>query len=325
MNQPEINNPVVAKPDWNLKHLHEHLQYAADLELWTIPFYMSAMYSVIDRTSTTFQLIQSVVNQEMLHLQSVANIANAYGFSTKINAPVYEGKTIPHLDFNLDIPNPTADYQPYSAEIGPLDILRIHAMCLIEYPQWDSSDEPDLKQNVKEYANIGEFYRALKYGASLFKDHIKGGIKQVNHFAAFYRQLPVMTITDSSDNGFRQVAMLINLITDQGEGARQHDTLKDAFQNTADDIAMNEDHFDKFMQIKQSATMQLTYPFKPVADYSAYDKELLEIQQEHFRDLRHCLEALFAGDNPQDFVKTMISVGAAIQNCWKNGVTPQFN
>jgi hypothetical protein len=113
--------PAVAKDSWTLTHLRQHIQFAVDLELWTIPFYMSAMYSIRDRTSPAFQLIQTVVNQEMLHLQSAANIANAYGMSPEIRAPQYRGKAIPHLEFQLDKPDPRPQYEPYSAEIGPLD------------------------------------------------------------------------------------------------------------------------------------------------------------------------------------------------------------
>lgn len=323
--QSQPQPPVTDSSVWDIKHLHEHLQYAADLELWTIPFYMSAMYSVIDRTSDAFQLIQTVVNQEMLHLQCAANMANAYGYTPKITPPVYTGQTIPHLDFNLDVPNPTGDYQPYSAEIGPLDISRINAMCLVEYPDWDSSSEPSLKQDVKEYANIADFYKALEYGAGQFKDRIKGGINQVNHFSAFYRNLSNMTVTENGADGFYQVKMLINLITDQGEGASQQVEVREAFQNTADDKFMEDDHFDKFTQIKEAKAMQPTYPVKPECDYTDYDKELLEILKFHFAALCRSIEQLFAGENPEDFVRVMISVGAAIQNCWKNGVTPQFS
>ncbi|WP_286912634.1 ferritin-like domain-containing protein [Flavobacterium sp. UBA4197] len=323
--QTQTQTTVTDNPSWNIKHLHEHLQYAADLELWTIPFYMSAMYSVIDRTSDSFQLIQSIVNQEMLHLQSAANIANAYGYSPKITPPVYTGQAIPHLDFNLDVPNPTSEYLPYSAEIGPLDISRINAMCLVEYPDWDSSSKPSLKQNVKEYANIADFYKALEYGAGQFKNQIKGGIRQVSHFSAFYRNLSNMNVTENGADGFYQVKMLINLITDQGEGASQQVQIKDAFQNTADDKFMEEDHFAKFMQIKQAKQLQPTYPVKPESEYTAYDQELLQILKEHFAELCRSIELLFAGENPEDFVRVMISVGAAIQNCWKNGVTPQFS
>lgn len=321
-----MNSTPAANPHWTMQHLHEHLQYAADLELWTIPFYMSAMYSITDRTSTPFQLIQTVVNQEMLHLQCVANIANAYGYSPKINAPVYRGKTIPHLDFDLDKPDPVAKYSPYTAEIGPLDLPHINAMCLIEYPEWDSGSQPSLKQNVKEYANIGDFYKALLYGASLFQDQVKGNINQVNYFSAFYRLLPVMNVTENGKQGFNQVELLIQLITDQGEGAQNSSNqLASQFQNTADDLEQTLDHFDKFMQIRQAGALPLTYAISPVSAYTAQDKELLHILREHFTQLRHTLEQLFRGEDPADFVKHMISVGASIQNCWKHGVVPQFS
>ena len=71
---------------WDLGHLHGHLQAAAELEAWTIPYYLSAMFSVVDRSSEAYQLVQSVVNQEMLHLQLVSNIANSYGYSTGADA-----------------------------------------------------------------------------------------------------------------------------------------------------------------------------------------------------------------------------------------------
>ncbi|OWK69254.1 ferritin-like domain-containing protein [Pedobacter sp. AJM] len=321
-------NLAVADPHWNLKHLYEHIQYAADLELWTIPFYMSAMYSVVNRSAEPFQLIQSVLHQEMLHLQCVANIGNAYGYRPKISMPVYEGQTIPHLDFNLDVPNPTQNYQPYTAEIGPLDMSRINAMCLIEYPEWDSATQPSLKQNIKEYANIGDFYRALRYGASLFKDRIKGGVNQVNYFSAYYRLMPGMTITENGNAGFNQVSMLIDLITDQGEGSNAsqgNDPLIANFQNTADDPEQSADHFEKFEQIKNNTSLQDTYAFKPLSDYTDYDRQLIEILKENFNKLRNRLDALFVGENPDDFIPAMVSVGAAIQNCWKNGVTPQFS
>jgi rubrerythrin len=64
---------------WAPAHLKDHLQFAIDLEFWTIPFYMSALYSIVDRTSDAFRFVQSVMNQEMLHVQLAANVANAYG------------------------------------------------------------------------------------------------------------------------------------------------------------------------------------------------------------------------------------------------------
>ena len=150
---------------WTLSHLHDHLQYAVGLEFWTIPFYMSALYSIVDRTSDAFQFVQSVVNQEMLHVQLASNVANAYGLSPTFSPPIYSGQKIPHLFFKPDV---VARFSPYSAEIGPMDTERVNAMCLIEYPEWESNDPPDLHDDVKEYPNIGAFYRAVAYGARLY-------------------------------------------------------------------------------------------------------------------------------------------------------------
>jgi len=130
---------------WTIGHLRDHLQYAVNLEFWTIPFYMAAMLSIVDRTSSAFQLVQSIVNQEMLHLQLASNVANAYGRSPSFDAPAYVGQEIPHLNFAIDTPDPRPQFSPYSAEVGPLDIERVNAMCLIEYPEWDTERTPSLR------------------------------------------------------------------------------------------------------------------------------------------------------------------------------------
>jgi hypothetical protein len=108
--------------EWDLRHLHDHLQGVIDVELWTIPFYMVAMYSIKDPSSDAMRLIQSVVHQEMLHVQLACNIANSYGYAPHFSTPVYQGKEIPHLSFDLDTPNPTESFMPYTAELGALDI-----------------------------------------------------------------------------------------------------------------------------------------------------------------------------------------------------------
>lgn len=309
---------------WTLAHLRQHLQYAIDLEFWTIPFYMSALYSIVDRTSDAFQYLQSVVNQEMLHVQLAANVANAYGLSPVFAAPVYEGQGVPHLDFILDDPDPVAQFSPFSAEIGPLDKERINAMCLIEYPEWKSSEPPDLHDTVKEYGNIGAFYNAVSYGAGQLTDHLHGGVSQVDLFSAYYRNMPSLTVTNSGEVGFRQVGLLIQAITEQGEGiSSKQEEIVYSFQNTATDKAPQLSHFEKFMKLR--GRLPDTYKVKAESDYSPEDQELLKILLADFASLRDALEKLFSGKNPGDFLRLMLTVGADIQNCWKHGVTPRFD
>jgi hypothetical protein len=309
---------------WTLPQLRKHIQYAVDLEFWTIPFYMSALYSIVDRTSEAYQLVQSVVNQEMLHVQLAANVANAYGFSPTFQAPVYVGRKIPHLDFKLDNPDPIAQFSPYSAEIGPMDQKRINACCLIEYPDWEGNEKPDLHDNVKEYPNIGEFYFAVAYGARQLTNYLHGGVNQIDIFSAFYRNMPSMIVSGTGDAGFCQVDLLIQAITEQGEGiSRAQDDIVYAFQNTATDSAPALTHYGKFFKVRDE--LPETYPVKPKSEYTTEDRNRLKILKAHFTELRIALERLFAGKNPDDFFQLMITVGADIQNCWKNGVTPRFN
>ena len=318
----------LSSEDFGLSHLHEHLQFAVNLELWTIPYYLSAMYSVVDKHSDAYQLIRTIANQEMLHLQSAANMTNAYGLVPTISIPQYVGTTVPHLDFSLDPTDVTKQFMPYSAEIGPLDMLRMNAMCLIELPEFDTDDNstPDLHDDTTEYGTIGAFYQALLHGARLHKNAITGGVRQVNYFAPFYRNAPNLTVSESGANGFNQVEFLINLITEQGEGfSKKAQVIPPVYQNTADDIEPSTDHFKKFLSIKESKTQQLTFAFKDPCSYNEEDKKLQQILIAKYANLTAGLQALFNGDDPSAFFPDMASVGGAIRNCWQNGVVPKFS
>ncbi|MDA9773813.1 ferritin-like protein [Saprospiraceae bacterium] len=312
--------------EWTLEHLQQHLQDAVALEFWTIPFYMSSMYSIQDKSSDAYQLIRTVVNQEMLHLQCAANIANAYGLAPKIAPPVYEGTSIPFLDFSLDPPETIKPYLPYTAEIGALDKEHINAMCLIEIPDYETQDEVQLFSHTEEYGSIGAFYAALRIGAAQLKEKVHGGVNQIDFFSSFYRNMPEMKVTNSKKPGHDQVDLLIDLITEQGEGQSKMDNaIPHSFQNTADDTSPEDDHFEKFNQIKNAVKLPETFPVKSPADYTDEDCELQEIALDQFNALRMALEALFSGQNPDQFFAIMASVGAAIRNCWEHGVTPKFS
>lgn len=314
----------LADDQWTIEHLHEHLQFAVNLELWTIPFYLSPMLSIVDRTTTAFQLIQSIVNQEMLHLEMAANISNAYGFSPTFDAPVYAGQGVPHLNFAIDDPDPRPRFSPYSAEIGPLDAERINAMCLVEFPEWDQSDQPDLHDDVTEYGSIGAFYDAVAHGASLLKRLLRGGVNQVDHLSAFYDKLPSLTVSDDGQAGWRQAALLIDVIQDQGEGSRGNTPLPPAYQNTGDDASPALAHFQKFMNIR-SAGLPATYPVKAPGDETDDDRDLRTHLVDSFTRLRADMTTMFAGRGTGTFLPDMITVGAAIQTCWQRGLVPRFS
>jgi hypothetical protein len=314
---------------WDRRHLQSHLQAAAELEAWTIPYYMAAMLSIVDRSSDAYQLIQSVVHQEMLHLQLVANVANSYDYSPVLgpDAFQYVGNKIPHLDFALDPDNPTKLLSPYSAEIGPLDEQRINGMCLVEYPEWDTGGKPDFRDDVTEYGSIGEFYDAVEYGARLLAADVVGGRRQLDMFSEFYRDLPKMTVESSGAGGFAEVALLIDVIRDQGEAAKAADAIAVPFRNTADDSHPDLSHYDKFCQIREQALhrrLPKTYSVKDPSEHTRDDDKRLKILRENFARFTAAVGNLFAGRNPDDFAPLMVTIGGNILACWKSHVTPKF-
>jgi hypothetical protein len=316
---------------WDIKHLREHLQFAAYLEAWTIPYYLSAMFSIKSRSHLAYQLIQSVVHQEMLHLQLVANIANAYGHSPTLHVEKFKydpAEKIPHVKFELDHPNPEDKYKPHSAAIGRLDKTRINTMRLIEYPSWSpGAEKPVLRQTVHEYGSIGEFYNALNHGASQLAADIhtpwpRGGVRQVDMFSAFYRRMPRVQVESSGPEGLAQVQLLIDLIRDQGEAAKADDAIHPPHRNTADDPQPTGSHSQKFTWI--SDHLPVTYQPKEDADYTDDDRERQQILVKNFKNFIRALNALLAGENPDNFVPLMVTLGGNILTCWKNGVTPKF-
>jgi len=319
---------------WDIRHLREHLQFAVQLEYWTVPFYMAAMYSIKDPTSDAYKLVQSVVYQEMLHIQLACNVANAFG--TKIDldhafiSPSYEGQNVPHLCFTegeigRDPFDASQSYSPYSAEIGPLDEARVNAMCLIEYPEQDSDEPPALNQDVTEYSTIGEFYRAVLFGATQHAEEIVAGRNQVEIFRNFYRHFPNQTVTAGGVEGLEQVIELIHAITDQGEGVRRTNQVPPEFRNTADGFNNHDDHFEKFNLIKDMTDRTACWSGVSDPAPGSAGERAQQTLLKNFERFRGDMVALFNGREPKEFGPNMATLGGNILNCWRNGAVPRFS
>lgn len=324
--QPVQSKSSSVLPEWDISHLQLHLQGVVDLELWTIPYYMTAMYSIKDPSSTPYRLIQSIVYQEMLHAQLASNIANAYGLSPVFSAPVYDGGTVPHVDFNLDVPNPTDIFTPYSTELGPLDEKRINTMCLVEYPEWDTQRQPDLREDVKDYGSIAEFYDAVVVGMAELRQHLRGGVKQVDYFGDFYQNAPQLTITRDGSEGFNQAVRLVQIITEQGEGQSEGDAdVPPQYRNTADGFMEKCGHFQKFMSIRESGRFPATYSgvADPAPDSPGHQAQQILIAD--FAAFLQTLNTLFSGGDPGNFGCLMAKIGGDVLACWKSNAIPRFS
>ena len=95
-----------------LHTLREQLQTAIELEFYTIPVYLTSLYSIVDGCNQEIRkIIQYVVKQEMQHMTHVANILTAIGGHPIIDrsdvAPSYPatglpGGVLPNLVINLE-------------------------------------------------------------------------------------------------------------------------------------------------------------------------------------------------------------------------------
>lgn len=183
-------------PKWTAQDVRQHLQWACDLELFTLPLYLTAAYSIkapivngspmydphigwefddnwseSQRAQWAFNIVYSVAIQEMLHLMLARNVATALGRTVVIDQPPaipnYDtGGIVPHL-LELDPKDykEEANIAPFQVRLGPLDENQINLFLAIEVPEElvRRKRRPHHGPNAP-YRSIGEFYDALVTG-----------------------------------------------------------------------------------------------------------------------------------------------------------------
>ena len=75
----------------DINWLQESLQNAVELELATLPVYLSGLWSIKDPTQEAYTLVDSVIMEEMLHLGLTSNMLKAIGGSPQFIVPTYPG------------------------------------------------------------------------------------------------------------------------------------------------------------------------------------------------------------------------------------------
>jgi hypothetical protein len=71
-----------------LESLREHLQWAIELEHFTLPPYLCALYSLdAARNPDASEVVASVLVEEMLHMTLAANLLNAVGGHPRLDTP----------------------------------------------------------------------------------------------------------------------------------------------------------------------------------------------------------------------------------------------
>lgn len=221
--------------------LREHLQVALELELSTLPPYLTAMASVVDGTNQEAAgLIRSVMMEEMLHMILVANILNAIGgdpvLAKKGVAPEYP-TTLPDSDGS------------FMVSLQPLSLAAIQTFMRIELPT-----PKHTPAKADGYDTIGQFYAAIM--EAIVRLSKKGEIRfdhnphrQVSPSDYYNGHGTVIAVTDS-----RSAIAACKEIIHQGEGSDRTIYEKG---HEVDGIGYELAHYYRFMEISLGRRFQL--------------------------------------------------------------------
>ncbi|MBV9315602.1 MAG: ferritin-like protein [Pseudonocardia sp.] len=192
-----------------MPELRRYLQGALEIEHFTIPPYLTAMYTIRAGTNeVAYYTIRGIVVEEMLHMTLVANLLNAVGGRPRVA----------HPDFVRGYPTKL----PYSAldEKIPLQHFSPDAMrtfLLIERPE--RVDGIPI-QRIPGWTSIGQFYDFIRTGLLELVDRLGENTvfcgnseRQVGPEDFYNSGGEVLRVTD-----LRSALLALRVVIDQGEG-----------------------------------------------------------------------------------------------------------
>ena len=201
----------------DLAWLQKALQAAIQLELATLPPYLSAMFSIADQKSVTYTLINDIVFNEMTHFGLACNLLTATGVQPTIvdgyRKTVYPGPlpggVKPKCD---DTFSPEFKCNPdFEVVLGFTDLKSFAKMAMqIEYPEDPVPRIAALALDKETFPSIGEFYKAVE-------DAFKDNNAKIPYTTTKQLTKPRMDVTLVSD--LASAVTAIDLIRGEGEGS----------------------------------------------------------------------------------------------------------
>ncbi|MFK0732702.1 MAG: ferritin-like protein [Gloeotrichia echinulata HAB0833] len=276
--------------------LQTMLQQALIIEFFTIPPYLTALYSIKDKTSQAYQTIRTVVLEEMLHINLVCNLMNSIRVT-----PKFVGKV-------LSYPNP----MPFSVAGGVFVQLLAASPELMEKTFMVIEQPAPLDAEWNGNAcTIGQFYQAIKYEfeklPSDFQYHLEGQRDNL-YFGSGGGKAILVNSLDKAEEAIEQIMQ-------QGEGAKppSREYNPDQPWGTYNHYGIRTDktygpilgtpfdmsHFFKFKDLADSTIpIGETYPMLPNPSPEKFDnpwaKELGEVFKDCYGLLIRALEETFA-------------------------------
>ncbi|WP_321951523.1 ferritin-like domain-containing protein [Paraburkholderia bannensis] len=139
------------------KILQDAAQLAIQVEMTTIPPYLTALYSIKDPASEAYQTLRSVVMEEMFHVNQAANLLVAIG-----GRPRLTGAAVPVYPCYLPHANPEST--PFiGLSRASIDVFQ-NTFTAIERPA-----PPHAAPQGSEYDTIAQLYEALIDGLERYQ------------------------------------------------------------------------------------------------------------------------------------------------------------
>ncbi len=219
---PTPAGPVV---DGTIDDLHRHLHATVNLELWTIPLYLTALCSIAEDgssvelpgvsggPSTVTDLLASVALQEMYHLQLAGNLCLAFEVTPELNWPTYDGE-IPYVSS-----------LPADGFVGlgtATDPKVLELLVAVETPD-DIATQPTIQygpDGLPCYRSIGDLYSVVRQLVDKFKAG-SPAYPTADQFTS-----PIFDSWYPAGSGYpgtvasqTEADAAVRIIVDQGEGA----------------------------------------------------------------------------------------------------------
>ncbi|RFS19471.1 hypothetical protein DVR12_22825 [Chitinophaga silvatica] len=193
-----------------LEDLFFYVQKAIELEHSTIPPYLTAMLSIMpEKNKEVYQLIHSVVIDEMLHMAIDSNILNALGGHPAIDKPEF----IP--SYPGPLPMGINEGLIVNLEMLTKDVVK-NTFMEIEEPE-NPIDFPikmsAMGMRAEQFATIGQYYAAIKDKIDELANDKLPGDPSLQMTTSFYppdQLFPIYTKEDAK--------RAIDIIVEQGEG-----------------------------------------------------------------------------------------------------------
>ncbi len=303
-----------------------HAQVAVAVELYTIPFYFSALASIKDNGSQAFAAVRSVCTEEMLHLQLAANACLALGVPPNFTAPVY-GKppTFPDHVPILDPNDPaTGDKGILNARIGNV-LAALPTMLDVETP------------TEFEHGKIGPPYRSIGQMYAALLTLVRRAGKMVpwtmtNQVSSIF---PSQTFTQTIGS-YADLSSAVEVICEQGEGQAQSPPPSPPFTpeeflvpdgdqttnvNSVPPDLASFSHFARFLLVQeQNLTVDQVYS----GTYAPSSPENQTLQKD-FAALLSTLNQIWAGKAvPSSIWSVMPQILGDVTAVWQKGNLPQW-